>query len=201
MKIIDILQGSEVWKKLRFSKITGTDSAILTGSNIWKTKLELWEQKLGLKEPDKENAKMKRGSDLEEPARLILNKLVGIEFKPVVAISDKYPHLMASLDGLSPCARYICEIKCPSMRTHEDAINGIIAPYYMDQMQHCLLVTGCDICYYFSYNPEHLTNPYAIEAIYPDLQKQSLIIEKGFEFYKQMCNFEPPVEWVFERNK
>ena len=49
MQILETVQGSEEWKNLRFSKITGTDAAILTGSNIWKSKLELWEQKLGLR--------------------------------------------------------------------------------------------------------------------------------------------------------
>jgi putative phage-type endonuclease len=145
MQILEIIQGTEEWKNLRFSKITGTDASILTGSNIWKSRLELWEQKLQLREPDKVNEKMARGSLLEEPARLLLNELVGIEFKPVVALSDTYPYMMASLDGISPCGRYMCEIKCPGTKGHEAAINGVIAPYYIDQMNHCLLVSGCEI--------------------------------------------------------
>lgn len=199
MKIINTLQGSEEWKNLRLSKITGTDAAILTGSNRWKTKLELWEQKLGLREPDKVNEKMKRGSDLEEPARLLLNELIGIEFKPTVGISNTYPYMMASLDGLSSCGRYMCEIKCTGIEKHIESISGIIPEYYQDQMQHCLAVTGCEICYYFSYRPEYLDQPYAIIEVYPEKQKQQEIIDKGQEFYIQMCRMDPPEEWVLKK--
>lgn len=194
MKILDILQGSDEWKNLRLSKITGTDAAILTGSNIWKSKLELWEQKLLISQPDECTPKMKRGSDLEEPARLLLNEALGIEFKPAVVISDLYPHMMASLDGLSPCGRFMCEIKCPSLHSHEQAIQNCYASYYYDQMNHCLLVTGCEKCYYCSYFPGH-AQEIAIIEIYPDLEKQAEIIAKGKEFYLNMCTMNPPKEW------
>ena len=156
---------------------------------------------MGLEEPDKVNEKMQRGSDLEEPARLLLNKSLDIEFKPVVAISDAHPYMMASLDGLSPCGRYMCEIKCPSQRSHDDAIIELIAEYYLDQIQHCLAVTGCEICYYFSYRPEYTEKPYAIIAVYPDREKQAEIIVKGQEFYINMCTMNPPEEWKLKEKK
>jgi len=201
MEILEVSQGSTDWLALRQSKITGTDCPIILNSSPFKTKMELWEQKLGIKKPDELNERMKRGSLLEEPARLMLNKFVEIDFKPAVVISERHPFMMASLDGLSECGRYMCEIKCPSIRSHEEAINGVISPYYIDQMQHCLLVTGCDICYYFSYNPDHKEHVFAIEPIYPDLIKQAEIIEKEQEFYINMCTMNPPEEWKFKEKK
>lgn len=201
MQILETVQGSEEWKNLRFSKITGTDAAILTGSNIWKSKLELWEQKLGLREPDKVNEKMQRGSDLEEPARLLLNKSLDIEFKPVVAISDAHPYMMASLDGLSPCGRFMCEIKCPSLNGHDQTIDIYNIPeYYHDQMQHCLYVTGCEKCYYCSYYPNHEKELIIIE-VYPNLEKQAEIIAKGQEFYINMCTMKTPTDWKLKERK
>jgi putative phage-type endonuclease len=200
MKIINTQQGSDEWKNLRLSKITGTDSSILTGSNIWKSKLELWEQKLQIREPDICNEKMKRGNLLEEPARLLLNTTLDIEFNPIVVISDKHPWMMASLDGISHCMRFICEIKCPSLKSHEQAISGVIAEYYKDQMQHCLAVTDCEKCYYCSYFPDH-KQEIAIIEIYPDLQKHAEIIDKSYKFYHDLCTMNPPQEWKFKERK
>ena len=198
MKIVDCLeQGSPEWLSFRSNKITGTDAAILTGSNIWKTKLTLWKQKLGLLPSDECNEKMKRGSELEEPARLLLNEALGIDFKPTVVISEVRPYMMASLDGLSPCGHFMCEIKCPGIKGHEAAINGVIAPYYIDQINHCLLVTGCEKCFYCSYFPDHEKEIVVIDIL-PNLEKQNEIIIKSYEFYMQMCNFEQPVEWKFK---
>lgn len=199
MKILEnIEQGSAVWLELRKSKITGTDSSILTGSNKWKTKLELWEQKLGIREPDICTEKMKRGSELEEPARLLLNEALEIDFKPAVVISSGHPYMMASLDGLSPCRRFMCEIKCPNIKNHEAAIEGIIAEYYHDQMQHCLAVTGCEKCYYCSYHPDHIQKIAIIEVIC-NFTKQAEIIGKAYEFFMQLNNFDPPREWKLNK--
>lgn len=197
MKILEIDQGSNPWLELRMSKISGTDSGILTGSNPFKNKLDLWKQKLGLLPPDECTPKMQRGSDLEQPARWLLSEGLGIDFKPAVAISDKHEWMMASLDGLSPCLRFMCEIKCPSVKYHEEAMTGIIQSYYIDQMQHCLAVTECEKCYFCSYLPGHVKEIVIIE-VYPDLEKQQEIIAKGQEFYINMCTMNPPKEWELE---
>lgn len=198
MKILSVEQGSAIWLALRSNYVTGTDSAIILGSSPYKSKLDLWQQKMGLKEPDKCNERMKRGSELELPARLLLQKSLGMEFTPIVAVSDEYPYLMASLDGISDCNRFMCEIKCPSIKGHEAAINGVIAPYYIDQINHCLLVTGCEMCYFCSYFPGHEKEIEVIN-VYSNHEKQMEIIEKGYEFYMQMCNFEEPKEWKLNK--
>ena len=197
MKIISVPQGSTEWLDLRRSKITGTDSSILTGSNVFKTKLTLWEQKLQLIPPDECTPRMQRGSELEYPARLLLQESLGMEFTPIVAISDEYPYLMASLDGISDCKRFMCEIKCPGLKNHEASIEGIIAEYYIDQINHCLLVTGCEKCFFCSYFPGH-EREIAIIEVYPDGEKQAEIIEKGYQFYKDLQTMNPPEEWKFK---
>ena len=200
MRILEIDQGSPEWLALRQSKITGTDAGILTGSNPFKTKVDLWKQKLGLAPRDEPNAAMKRGSELEEPARWLLSESLGINFKPAVAISDTYEWMMASLDGLSPCLRFMCEIKCPSQKYHNEAKEGVIQQYYRDQIQHCLAVTECEKCYFCSYLPKDEREIVIIE-VYPNLEKQAEIIAKGQEFYINMCTMNPPKEWELEMKK
>lgn len=201
MPLIELIQGSDQWKQWRMSRITATDIPIILGSSPFKTKLELWEEKLGLRPPQPLNAAMARGQALEPEARKLASDLLDIDFRPVVMESTKYPWLAASLDGLGWCKnQYILEIKCPGLKGHEAAINGIIANYYIDQMNHCLLVTGCEKCYYCSYYPNHEKELIIIE-VYPDHEKQTEIIAKGQEFYINMCTMKPPTDWTLKERK
>jgi len=203
MGIINLEQGSELWKEWRRSRLTATDIPIVLGSNPFKTKLELFEEKLGLRSPTQINEAMKRGQDLEPEARKLANELIGIDFEPCVYESTRFPWLASSLDGyFYPKDKnndgYILEIKCPKEFTHLDAINGNLPEYYEDQIQTQLLVTQAEICYYFSYRPEEIQE-YAIIEVYPNHEKHMEIISKGYEFYMQMCTMCPPVEWELKK--
>lgn len=195
MPTISLEQGSQAWLDYRKSKIMATDTPIILGSNPWKTKLELWEEKLSFRPPVEMNDAMLRGQKLEPEARELANKEINIEFSPCVIESDNEHWLAASLDGISNCGKYILEIKCPKDTTHDDALDNRIPEYYFDQIQHQLLVSKCDIAYYFSYRPERKDKPYAIIEVYPDLEKQSKILEKGYEFYQDMQTMNPPEDW------
>lgn len=195
MPIIDLEQGSQAWLDYRKSKIMATDTPIILGSNPWKTKLELWEEKLGFKPPIEINDAMRRGQELEPEARKLAWKMIYQDFFPNVIEADDDPWLAASLDGISKCGKYILEIKCPKESTHLEAINQAIPEYYLDQMQHQLLVTKAKMCYYFSYRPEYKDQQYAIINVYPDLEKQAKILEKGYEFYQDMQTMNPPEDW------
>lgn len=201
MGIITLEQGSEDWLKYRESRVMATDVPVILESNKWKTKLQLWEEKLRHRPPTEMNDAMRRGQLLEPEARKLASDFLGIDFEPCVYQSDKYPWLAASLDGISKCKKYILEIKCPKASTHEDAIDNRIPDYYRDQIQDQLLVTQAEICYYFSYRPENKDKPYAIVEIYPDLEKHEIIVQKSKEFYIQMCRMDPPEEWKLKLNK
>jgi putative phage-type endonuclease len=199
MPVIDTPQGSPEWLSYRKSKIMATDIPIILGSNPWKNKLELWEEKLDLRQPIQLNDAMRRGQLLEPDARAIAIKELGMQFDPCVYESDKYPYLSASLDGMRGCGKYILEIKCPKEFTHLDAVEKNIPLYYLDQMQTQLLVSEAEVCFYFSYRPEYELQKYVIVEVYPDKEKQAEIIEKGYEFYMQMCQMQPPEEWKFNK--
>jgi len=201
MPIIEgLIQGSDKWLQYRQSRIMATDAPVILGSNPWKTKLELFEEKLGLRPPPSLNPAMERGTLLEPAARQLASELISVDFRPVVVESTKHPWLASSLDGLGWCKnQYILEIKCPKASTHDDALDDRIPEYYRDQIQTQLLCSEAGICYYFSYRPERKDKPYAIIEVYPDLEKQAEIIEKGYEFYKQMCQMEPPEEWKLNK--
>lgn len=196
MPIIDIPQGSPDWLKLRRSHITATDMSIIMGSNPFKTLAELWREKMGLVPPQESNAAMERGSRLEPDARECACEKIGLDFEPVVIVSDEHPWAMASLDGISGAGNIILEIKCPKESTHLDTFHNKNYPvYYKDQIQWQLLVSDAAGCYYFSYRPECREYPFAFVSVLPDKEWHKQMLEKGYEFYQRLCNFDEPEEW------
>lgn len=199
MRIVNLEQGSKEWLIWRESRLTATDIPVILGSNPFKNKLQLWEEKLGFREPTKLNAAMERGQKLEPEARLLASKELSLDFEPVVVESEEFPWLAASLDGISIGWDVILEIKCPGESTHLSAINQIVPPYYQDQMQTQMLVTNTLKCFYVSYRPENIEFPLVIIEIQADLEKQKIIKKNGLLFYQNMCTMNPPTEWKLNK--
>ena len=155
MKIIELEQGSQEWLSWRKTVITATDASIIMGNNPWTTPYKCWQRKLGLIEEQKSNEAMERGKRLEPDARAQFIEKYGIDMTPVVVESSEFEFLGASLDGISKLGNHILEIKCGGEKLHNMATHGIIPDYYMDQMQHQLLVTRAEKCFYYSYNGQY----------------------------------------------
>ena len=188
MKKINLDQGSQEWLSWRKTVITATDCPAILGSSPWSTAYKCWQRKLGLIEEQNTNHAMERGKRLEPEAREKFIKDYGINMTPVVVESSEYNFLGASLDGLSHCNRYILEVKCGGAKLHSMAAQGNIPPYYMDQMQHQLLVTGAEKAFYYSYDG---TEGICIEVI-PEVGFISRFIPKAREFWRCIAFSEAP---------
>lgn len=193
MKIrTDLNQGSEEWLLWRQKNITATDCSVILNKNPFNSPFDLWEEKLLMKPRQEVNKAMLRGQQLEPEAREIACNELGIEFEPACVESSEYPWMVASLDGLSPCLEYILEIKCPNSATHIFAIEGGIHNYYMAQMQHQLCVTGANLCYYMSYNPDYHCK-FKILEVLPDKEYIAELIEMEHKFYEEnLCQMKEP---------
>jgi len=188
MKIIPVEQGSKEWLDWRKTVITATDCPAIMGSSPWSTAYKCWQRKLGLIEEQKSNDAMERGKRLEPEARAQFEKLYNIYMTPAVVESTEYEFLGASLDGISDSKYYILEIKCGGEKLHSVAAKGEIPEYYMDQMQHQLLVTGAKKCFYYSYNGKE---GICIE-VEPDPDFEMRFLPKARAFWKSVAFFEPP---------
>lgn len=189
MKIINLEQGSQEWIAWRNSVITSTDASIIMGSNPWETPFKCWQRKLGLVEEKQTNEAMERGKRLEPEARAhFKDKYLMPMMNPLVVESTEFDFLGASLDGFSEKENSILEIKCGSAKLHSMAAFGEIPEYYKDQMQHQLLVTGADRCFYYSYSGEE---GICIEVL-PDEKYEEKFLPKAREFLKCLVLFEPP---------
>lgn len=187
-KEIKLEQGTQEWLSWRKTVITATDCPAILGSSPWSTAYKCWQRKLGLIEEQKSNEAMERGKRLEPEARAQFIEQFGINITPMVVESTEFDFLGASLDGISDCNKYIVEIKCGGSNLHSMATHGIIPDYYLHQMQHQLLVTGAEKCFYYSFDGK---SGVCIEVL-PDPEFINKFMPKARAFWRGIAFFEAP---------
>jgi len=199
MKIIPHTQGSSEWLLWRQHRITATSASVIMGINPFKILCELWDDMMGISAPISNDA-MRRGQELEPIARDLFIQETGIHVTPICCEHDDEWWMAASLDGISQDHKTICEIKCPKMKTHLEAIEGNIPQYYYAQCQHQLFVTGAERVFYTSYHPDCTRKNYydietklAIVEIIPDSQFIDTLRIKSKYFYEEhICRMNRP---------
>ena len=186
-KIIDIEQGTPAWLSLRKNKVTATDTAKIMGINPWCTAYQCWEEKLGFRESQVLNDKMREGSILEEKARECLNKHMCSDFKPTVLESSQNSWQIASLDGMDSSGR-ILEIKCGEY-SHKMANRMEIPTYYYCQVQKQMWCSENDWAYYMSYRSEYDWTYFTVSRDDKFIKEMN---EKEKIFYDCLMNLTPP---------
>lgn len=154
------LFGSESeWLSFRKNYIGASDASIITGDSKWKTtdgRIKtarlLWEEKLGLTDLDTNTAATRFGRSMENPAREAYQQLIGELVAPVCITNEKYPHLLASLDGLNVTEDRAVEIKNCNEEDHRLASNGEIPAKYYPQVQVQAMVAELPFVDYFSFH-------------------------------------------------
>ena len=184
----DVSQGSAEWLALRKEKISATDIAVICDVSPYKSPFKLWQEKLGLIDPEPENDAMRRGKELEPEALKAYSEIVGRPMKPVVITHSEFPWAMASLDGMSYDSEHICEIKIMGKKNHEEAMSGIVKHLYNYQAQWQMFVAGVFYNDYFVYSEES-------NKIIPIVRDDALIEEmivKAKEFLHCLRSITPP---------
>lgn len=182
---IDTEQGSDYWLHLRKKHITASDSLIIMGLSPWRTRQELLEEKLGLREPQPVNSSMLRGQVLEPKARSCAEDMLGTLFVPEVYQSYEHPWMLASLDGVCIDNKLILEIKCTSKKNHALAKNGKIPDYYIPQIQHQIAVCQVDKVHYFSFDG----SSGVVVVVERDEAFIENMIENEFQFYQELIKY------------
>lgn len=147
----------EEWLKNRTSTIGGSDAGVILGVCPWKSNVELWEEKVGLRKPAdvSDNALVEYGTKAEEHLR----NLFALDYPQYEVIyapnniwtNSKYPFAHASLDGwmiekgVDRCG--VLEIKTATISSKAQkekwAGNHIPQNYYA-QILHYFIVTEAD---------------------------------------------------------
>lgn len=144
----------EEWLEERKKGIGGSDAAIIIGKNPYKTTIDLWEEKIGLKEAEdiSNKPRVKYGTDMEPILResfRIKNPQYEVSHEEYSIIRHpKYPFLFASLDGQLVDKETgelgILEIKTSEIlkSMQKEKWKDGIPPNYYCQVLHYLNVTG-----------------------------------------------------------
>ena len=150
-KIINFEQGSKNWLKWRHEGIGASNAPTIMGDNRFETAEELLYQKKN-KIDTVPNEQMKLGIKLEPKARELYIKQTGIKVKPQCVQDNKFPWLIASMDGISDDLKHIIEIKC-GRSAYWQARKGIVPDYYYGQLQHTMMITRLYQIDYWCYWP------------------------------------------------
>lgn len=152
------VEHSDKWHELRKKGIGGSDAACVLGMNPYKTNIELWEEKTGIKPPPdlSDNEAVMFGSKSEEHIReiYVLKKKVNVQKLDGTLISKKHSFMRVNLDGYIESDHGLLEIKTSTLRKHsqlkdwgyydttlEKWVSKIPQNYYV-QCIHALAVTG-----------------------------------------------------------
>lgn len=182
-------QGSEEWLALRRTKITATDARVLMGVDPWKTKKQLYDEKLGVGKQQKQTFYMKRGLDLEDSIISHLEHKYGLPFQKVTVVRG---FCLASLDAMSNDGNIIAEIKCPGKKDHDLAMKGKIPDKYYPQLQFTLHVTGLDFIYYESSADGDTSVSVRVER---DQGYIDCMLDVCFDFYQSVLKqISPPAD-------
>jgi putative phage-type endonuclease len=179
-------QGSEEWLALRRTKITATDARVLMNVDPWKTKKQLYDEKIGVGTPRKQHAYMKRGLDLEDGIRDQLEHKYGVALQKATVVRG---WCLASLDAMSSDGNIIAEIKCPGKKDHGLAMMGQVPDKYYPQLQFSIHVTGLDFIYYESSEDGETTESIIVERNQDYIDD---MLEKCYEFYQSVLDGKPP---------
>lgn len=177
MKIIDLKQNTKEWLEYRKSHFNASETPELFGVGF-----------LGKSGPEKlakikykdavtyQNEAMKKGQEAEPEIRANACKITGADFKPAVGVWDKDERFSASFDGIDIEQNLILEIKFSKNEFEYVKQNGKPSEKYLLQVNHQLMVSGAEICYFFVKNNETAELTYCI--VYPDLEIMQNIRDK-----------------------
>jgi putative phage-type endonuclease len=179
-------QGSQEWLDIRKKSITATDMSTIMGVNPWKTPFQLFEEKLGYRSVEKNDA-MREGTRLEPYARAKLQELFQLELNAAVCFHPQFKHHMASLDAIDEKKMFLTEIKC-SKKYHELAKAGTVPTHAIAQCQWQMHVTGANGMYYYAFD--------GLSGILIPVERNNeyikLCIDRAEEFYQCLKSLEPP---------
>lgn len=186
-------QNSREWYKWRGTGLGASDAPVVMGVSPYKTRFELWGEKVGLLTPPDPNpfavAAMKRGHELEPEARKRYEALAGRSFEAVNCEHPDFSFIRASLDGFNEELNKFIEIKCPGKADHQLARRGLVPEKYVVQMQAQYAVSGAAAADYVSYDGK---DDLVVIAVKPDLELQAKIVQALREFWALVESKTPP---------
>lgn len=207
----------ELWLEWRKGGIGSSDAAVIMDVSRFKSREELRNEKItGVKFEDQANSYVKdRGNYIEGFVRTALEDKHQTTYRTLNTINSSFGFMRASLDGISEDKKTIIEIKLLSV-LNKDKPNYQAAGYlkwqaarekneipvdYYPQIQHQLMVTGADRCYFVGYKEIKGEAPkpegnLAIVEVLPDKNYIRELAKREFAFWYEVQERKQAVEGI-----
>lgn len=135
------------WLKYRQGGIGSSDAAAVLGISPYSTAFEVYESKVGEVKDEVGNFITDIGNKFEPMIRRVVEEENFERFPAAMVRHEKFPFLMASLDGENETKDIICEIKVMGEGPWRAAKEKKEIPeHYKAQMNHQLGVSGAKKC-------------------------------------------------------
>lgn len=171
--------------------IGGSDIAPICGLSKWKSAYQLWEEKTGVSARGEQTPEMSYGLLVEPVLRQWYSNATG----RIVHVPDdylrhpKYPHLVASPDGLTNDGR-VLEIKTSrSSIDWGEPGSDEIPVYYRTQVEWYMMITGMEVADVAVSFAGSMPELYEIPG---DREIQEMILDRAMEFWDMVQRNEPP---------
>jgi putative phage-type endonuclease len=164
------------------------------GVSPWMDLGTLWREKTGRAGARGSNYAMRRGQQLEPEARELYIRTTGVRVEPVCLEHSDHGWMRGSLDGLSADGRTVLEIKCPGEADHGTALARKVPEKYVPQLQHLLMVSGAEVCHYFSYRHGAGT----LIEVRPDPAYLRRLVEREHDFWRHVLEDRCPQPSLFD---
>lgn len=128
----------------RQHSIGGSDIGAILGVDLYKTPLDLYNEKLGLAPPFEGNKHTERGNRLEAIAAELYTELRGVKLrrKNQPLVHPEYDFLTGHIDRAAVGEKRIIEIKCPSMGSYRKVQREGFPAGWIAQLQWYLFLSG-----------------------------------------------------------
>lgn len=164
------------WHLWRSNGIGSSDASIIVGVNPYQSRDILLYTKAMRVPVIRQSAAIKHGQFLERYIREFINAKYGLNLRPLFCTHDKYPFLIASVDGIDMTNKVLVEIKAPTQPYHGIPI------YYLAQVYHQLMVTGYEKALFVVY----CRNSIDIREVHRNETAIQYIMDKEIEFWHEV---------------
>lgn len=196
MKTFDFDQTSPEWHEWRSTGIGASEVSVIMGENPYKTRYELWAEKVGIAEaPDLSgNPNVQKGVRLEPLVRSRIEAMIGEDLAVVCAEHDEHPVIKCSFDGLDSHNRPH-EIKCPS-----DGVFAEVEMFgedadafklYKSQVIYQALISGANEGFLYFYNE---TKDELLSFTIKVTESDEAIIKEALAFWDLVQTNTPPAK-------
>lgn len=146
-------QVGDNWLKWRNKGIGSSDAPVIMEVSPYMTRLQLWEEKLGIgAKRDGDNFITQFGKHFEKLARSHFELQMGFETPPECIEHKEFAHLRSSMDAINMKERVFAEIKYMGNDNFDECVAGKkTVDHHFPQVMHQFMCSGFERGFYVPY--------------------------------------------------